>query len=397
MNPVRTFSLVLCAMLPLACGSSGSATAGSSAGGGSTMPDGSPVAEPMPDARLTADDVYRAELIDAEFTDEVDEKRYKAIGNSLEEISPRRRVIYFVGKLRRVPTQARIQVLWYHDRVAEPMVVSDVHGSDTFSFISTFTPPGRKFIPGNYTVKVTVNDRVVGTKPFVIKGQDPYSTGLMVGGLQIAKKVHKTTGAPVKPDERFSAASILYAVFNVKNCMMPTELTVNWYRGESLFSESSISVDGNGRFNATVESPSGLPRGAYKVEVEHEGQVIADTRFAVGQDSLGPSIDTLELGTELGRGQMPKQPTTRFGKGTSAIVLGLRFLDLLPNSEILVEWVLVDGASESVYHTVNTPVQAGGSGAMNTDWSPGEIYPGKYKVVVYINDEMAAEKEFSVK
>ncbi len=387
----RIVYLLCFSALCAACGSASPSAATGSTTASSDMAD-----DDVQAGRLTADDVYRAELLNGEFTDEVDEKRYRAIGNVLSEVNPRQRIVYFVGKLRRVPTQAKIQVLWYHNQVAEPMVVSDVYGSDTFSFVSSFTPPGPKFIPGDYTVQVTVNDRVVGTREFRVKGVDPFSAGLQVSGLKISRKLHKRTMAPIKPETRFNAASRLHASFRVKNCMSPTSLTVNWYRGGSLFSESTISVDGNGMFNANVESPDGLPNGVYTVAVEHEDMVIAETRFSVGKESFGPVIDAIALGEEPGRGTMPKQEVSQFRKGLGAVYLGLRFLDLEPNSEIQVDWVLLDGSAESVYHTVKSHVAAGGSGTMGAEWSPGEIYPGSYKVVVYINKEPAAEKEFTV-
>lgn len=391
MTKFRIVYLLCFSSLCAACGGTSPSAATGSTTASSDMAD-----DDVRPERLTADDVYRAELLNGEFTDEVDEKRYRAIGNVLSEVTPRQRIVYFVGKLRRVPTQAKIQVRWYHNQVAEPMVVNDVHGSDTFSFVSSFTPPGPKFIPGEYTVQVTVNDRVVGTREFRVKGVDPFSAGLQVSGLKISRKLHRRTMAPIQPETRFNAATRLHASFRVKNCMSPTSLTVNWYRGGSLFSESTISVDGNGMFNANVESPDGLPNGQYTVAVEHEDMVIAETRFAVGKDSLGPVIDAIALGKEPGRGAMPKQEVSQFRKGTGAVYLGLRFLDLEPNSEIQVDWVLLDGSAESVYHTVKSHVAAGGSGTMGAEWSPGEIYPGSYKAVVYINQEPAAEKEFTV-
>ncbi|MBN2714353.1 MAG: hypothetical protein JXX14_00785 [Deltaproteobacteria bacterium] len=389
---LRILFVICFGVTVVACGGTGPRSTDSSAAA-----DGSDEMGNLPPAeRLTADDVYRAELIQSELTDEVDEKRYKAIGEVLTEVSPRQRIIYFVGKLRRVPTQARIQVMWYHDKVAEPMVVNDVHGSDTFSFVSSFTPPGPRFIPGHYTVKVTVNDRVVGTVPFSVKGEDPFSAGLQIKNLQIAKKLNKKTGAPIKPDTTFKIASILHASFVVKNCMSPTDLTAYWYRGESLFSESNISVDGNGRFSANVESQSGLPNGLYRLELEHEGQVMAETKFAVGNASLGPSIDTVEIGEEEGRGGMPKQASNTFRSSIGALYLGLRFLDMPLNSEIQVDWVMVDGESESVYHTVKSVLPHGGSGTMGANWTPGEIYPGNYRAVIYINGERSTDKEFTV-
>ncbi|MBN2343289.1 MAG: hypothetical protein JXX29_09005 [Deltaproteobacteria bacterium] len=386
MKSTQSLILIIGGLILLGCGSAAPET--------NTAADGE--SEPLPKVRLTAEDYFRAELVEGEFTDEVDEQRYKAVGETLTEVSPRQRVVYFVGKLRRVPTQAKIQVHWCHDKVKEPMVVTDVYGSDTFSFVSSFTPPGRKFIPGEYTVNVLVNDRVVGSRTFKIKGVDPFSEGIKVNNLKIAKKIHKRSMAAIKPDKQFAAANKLFASFKVKNCVEPTELVVKWYRSGSLFSESNISVDGNGQFSANVESPSGLPQGVYSVEVEHFGDILAEAKFAVGNASMGPTIDTIALGTSLGKGSMPKQETTKFKKGTSAIFLGLRFLDLEPNSEILIEWVMMDATSESIYHTVATPIPSGGSGTMSADWSPGEIYSGDYKAVVYINGELSKEKEFTV-
>jgi len=300
----------------------------------------------------------------------------------------------WVGKLRKVPTQARIQVVWYHDAIAEPMLAADVFGSDTFSFISNFTPEKKKFMAGNYTVKVMVNDQEVGSDTFRITGVDPSAAGLKVGKIQIAKKVN-SKGAPVNPAAKFTAADKLFASFPVRNVFSPTELTVRWMRAGALFNESTISVNGNGRFSANIESPSGLPQGTYTVQVDN-GSILKEASFVIGEPSAGPAIDYIALGEQPGNDVMPKKESDHFREGIPAIHCGLRFLDLAPGSEILIQWVLVEEGSESVYHTVRTPVPGGGSGAMSAAWNPGNIYAGNYKARVYINDQVATEKEFTV-
>jgi hypothetical protein len=214
--------------------------------------------------------------------------------------------------------------------------------------------------------------------------------------LKIAKKLNRK-GLPLKPAKRFRSAGSLNAAFKVSNVMKPEDITVRWYRGDTVFNESVIHVNGNGRFSANIGSSGGLPKGVYKVEIEKDGAVIGETKFVIGNGSAGPAIDYVSLGSRLGKGQMPKKDSVVFKKGTGTIFCGLRFLDLEPGSQIAIDWVMVDGSEETVYYTVETPVPDGGSGSMSAKWDPGEIYAGNYKAVIYINGEMAVEKEFTVK
>ncbi|MBN2803842.1 MAG: hypothetical protein JXR91_12180 [Deltaproteobacteria bacterium] len=353
-------------------------------------------ADDLPKVKLTADDFYHPELIQSEFTDEVDEQRFRAIGNSLKEVNPKQKIIYFVGKLRKIPTQAQIKVLWFNNNIEEPVLTKDIYGSDTFSFISSFTPPGRKFMPGDYTVRVIVNGKEAGSDTFVILGEDPFKKGITISQFKIAKKVNKN-GVPVKPAMRFKSAVNLNATFKVSNVMSNTDLTIKWYRGDSIFNESVIHVNGNGRFSANIGSSGGLPSGAYTVEIEKDGATLEETKFAIGNASMGPTIDYVALGDRLGSGQMPQKNTEIFKSGTGTIFCGLRFLDLYPDSEIAIDWVMVEGNSETVYYSVNTPVPGGGSGSMSAKWDPEQLYAGNYKAVIYINNEIATEKEFKVK
>ncbi len=349
-----------------------------------------------PEVHMTADDFYHPELIKSEFTNEVDEKRFRPIGDTLSEISPRQRIIYFVGKLRRVPTQAQIKVLWYNDNIKDPVLVTDVFGSDTFSFISKFTPPGRRFMSGKYTVRVIVNGKEAGSNHFIIKGVDPFKAGVKISHVKIAKKLNKR-GVAIKPSKLFKFAAALNATFKASNVMNPVDITVRWIRGESVFNESVIHLDGNGRFSANIASPGGIPKGVYKIEFEKDNAILKTVKFAIGKASIGPSIDYVALGETIAKNGMPKKKSTKFKKGIPAIYCGLRFLDLEPDSKISIDWVMIEGGTESVYYTVETPVPEGGSGSMNTKWDPGEIFAGKYKAVIYINDELAVEKEFKVK
>jgi hypothetical protein len=349
----------------------------------------------MPKVSLTEQDFFRTELTSGEFTDEVDEKRYRAVGETMTEFAQRARIIYFVGSLRRVPTHAKIQVKWFNNNIEEPMAIADVYGSDNFSFISNFTPPGKRFIPGDYSAKVFVNDQLIDSREFKISGRDPFAEGITVAQVRFAKKLNKNN-QPIKPSNRFPWANAIYATFSMKNVMSPIDVEVKWYRGDSLFNQSMLHIDGNGSFNVNIASSSGLPQGAYNMVIEHNGVILNESKFALGKASLGPVIDKIYLGERLGSNGLPKEAGQKFKKGIQGLHCGLRFLDLSPDSEILIEWVMIEGSSESIYHRVVTPVPGGGSGTMSAEWSPGEIYPGKYKAVVYINNEFSLEKEFSV-
>jgi len=383
---IRLFSATAL-LLPLLCACGGA------------PPNAAPVVDTDTGPGFSAADfVSRPELRSTELTTEVDEQRYRAIGEVLTEFSPSTPIIYLVGKLVKVPTGAIIEVRWMKEGILEPMFVAEVEGSDSFSFVSSFRPEGKRFIPGAYSVRIIVNDVDLGGTEFTIKGKDPLVGGPAIGNLKISTKINAKKMTPVSPAMQFKTGTPeLHATFAVKNATNPVDVIIRWKREGKVFSESVVTVQGTGRFGGDVMSPTGLPDGAYAVEVDMAGSIVASQNIIVGNVAAGPSIDKVALGLALGADNMPVKERDSFAAGALTILCGLRFLDLSPDSTITLEWNRIEGESESTYHTVRTPVPNGGSGTMGAQWAPGTIDAGDYKIVVYINDAPATEKLFTVK
>ena len=348
--------------------------------------------------RMTAEDMIpRAVLVRAEFTREVDKKRFKATGEILKEFDPDVEVIYLVGKLKRVPTQARIEVRWFRDSCRDPILISEIHGSDSYSFTADFRPVEDEFIPGSHTARIFVDGAEVGGASFTITGEDPFATGVRVKKPAVSTSVTRKM-KPRRPAKNFkSKTEKLHVTFDIENAVPGTEVTVRWLRNGNLFNEQEIGVAPKGRFGSVIESVSGLPRGSYVVEIEVNGESKAQTSFTIGEVSDEPSVDLLALGLALGGDSLPAAEQTVFKVGHPAIKCGLRFLDVPQEAIVEVQWIRLEEAGESTWHTTRTAVTAGGSGTMGAVWeADGSFTEGQYKVVVLINGAAVAEKEFTI-
>jgi hypothetical protein len=183
----------------------------------------------------------------------------------------------------------------------------------------------------------------------------------------------------------------------VRDAAPATFVSVIWKRNDAVFHEEELEVEGTGRYGAQIGSESGLPPGAYLVSVEHEGATVTKRRFTVGDSSGGPTVDKLALGLALGADNLPEQEQTSFAGDTSAVLCGLRFLDLPPESVIVIQWLRVEEDGDSLYHTTQTAVPSGGSGTLGAAWEPPSGFdPGTYKAAVLVGEEVLAEQEFTI-
>jgi hypothetical protein len=366
--------------------------------GGGSVKRGGPDEPTVEELRLTAEDLApRPVLKKADLTTEVDERRYRAIADPKTEFEPDEHPIYFVAMLKDVPTDSTIEVRWYKDSDPEPQLVRDVQGSDKYEFISSFSPSGEEFVPGTYTVRVYISDDEVGAKSFTVLGDDPFAGGVKIKDLKLSPKV-KSGMRPRRPTKKFKSGSRqIYATFQVAGAPRGALVTVSWLRNGSLFHEEDLEVPGDGRFGAQIESGSGLPDGAYQVTISWDDGGPLRATFTVGEGAGGPTIDAIGLGYELGHGSMPVDPIDTFRENDDAILCGLRFLDLPPDSVITIEWTKVEEEGDAVYHTTRAAVASGGSGTMGAGWEPnGGFEPGEYKVVVTVGEEVLREAAFTI-
>jgi hypothetical protein len=351
---------------------------------------------------MTAEDlVPRAVLVRAALTTEVDRDRLKAVAPPAREFPPDQPELFLVATLREVPTQAKVAVRWYRDARPEPFLESETRGSDVFTFVSSAEPPGRRWRPGTYTVRILVDDREVGATSFAVTGEDPAAGGPAVKKLEIAPAVDGKL-RPRRPGTEFKrGTAALFAAFEIEHLEDPDTATVLWLRGKDVFSRQEIALDGSGRFVADVTSPGGLPEGRYEVSVELGGEERARTSFTVGCAGAGPGVDRAALGLELDGDNMPAAEADRFPRDADAIRLGVRFLDLTAGAVLEVRWLTGGGEwddPDALWHTTRTAVPGGGSGTMGAAWPrpPEGFAPGDYRAVIGIDGQPVLWKEFTI-
>ncbi|MDJ0762868.1 MAG: hypothetical protein QNJ97_07740 [Myxococcota bacterium] len=344
------------------------------------------------------DFVPRAVLARAELTTAVDAKRYRSAAPVTTTFSVKERIIYFVGKLRKVPTDAAIEVRWFLDALPDPVLISDVRGSDTFQFIASFEPTQKKFIRGTYTARVYVNDTEIGAKPFEIYDTNAEQRGTIVRNLALSKRVNRK-GRPQKATHRFRAGiKKIYIGFDVKNPEVGAVAEVHWTRNGSTFHTEDVQLSGDDRYTAFIASEGGLPDGEYAVQVSVFDVAGATKPFTIGTPSQGPAIGEVALGVALGPDNLPKRATTIFSRDTPVIQCGIRFTDLAPNSVLEVQWVQLAGTEQVVRYKTRSMVSAGGSGSMGASWEPPiELDAGHYRAVVCVNGETLAEEPFTIR
>jgi len=352
---------------------------------------------------MTGEDVVpRAVVVSAELTTAIDEQRYLATAPITDEFPKESKTIYLVGKLKRVPTQARIEVRWYRDADPKPMLISKVFGSDTFSFVASLQPLGRVFIPGPYTARIFVDEREIGGPSFTILGVPPSISGAKVLGLAISTAVSGKM-KPKRPTSHFKAGTTkLYATFAVENADKESSASVQWLRNGEVFHEETVDAAPFGRFGVEVTAEDGFPDGSYAVVVALDGADLVETAFTVGDTSTGsgPRIDKMAFGRALGSDNMPETEVEFFSRSDDAVRCGLRFLDLPADSEISIQWTAVgDADSEAiVYHTTKNALPKGGSGTMAAEWRRPEngFEPGRYEAVVLVGGDVLAKREFTI-
>ncbi len=353
------------------------------------------------EAKMTADGVVpRAQLNKARFTTAVDARRYRIAAPPLTEFLPDDGVIYMVGKIKKVPTNAVIEVRWFLRSDPVPQSVSDVRGSATYQFIASFRPPNGRFRPGAYMARVYVNNREVGARPFSVNEDDFSRHGPVVHEVAISAKITRNMQAR-KPSTKFASnPTKLFASFEVTNLENDAIAEVNWYRDSTPFHRQTITLSGNQRYATHVSSGKGLPGGDYTVEISVDEKVLANRRFVIASDSNGPAIDAIALGLELDKNNMPIQPVSTFTVDADIILCGLSFLDLSPETTLVIQWIKIGSSEnegeETILYMNQLDLPWGGSGTLGANWKPYDIEPGNYKVAVLVEEETMAESPFEV-
>ncbi len=353
------------------------------------------------EARMTAEDAAsRARLDKAQFATAVDERRYRIAAPPLTVFLPTDDVIYMVGKIKDVPTNAAIEVRWFLRSDPVPQTVSNVRGSATYQFVASFQPSEERFRPGAYMARVYVNNREVGARSFAVK-EDAYSQqGPVVHELAISTKVTRKMQAR-KPNTTFKKdTEKLFVSFEVTNLESDADAEVNWYLNNEPFHSQTITLSGNQHYAAHILSTEGLPGGDYAVEITINEKVMGHRRFVIATDAVNPAIDAIALGLELDKNNMPVRALSTFPVDTEIIQCGLSFLDLMPETTLIIQWIKIglpeNGEAETVLYMNQLDLPWGGSGTLGANWRPYDIEPGQYKVAVLVGEETMAESPFEI-
>ncbi|MCP4680381.1 MAG: hypothetical protein GY854_33835, partial [Deltaproteobacteria bacterium] len=172
---------------------------------------------------------------------------------------------------------------------------------------------------------------------------------------------------------------------------------VEWSRGGEVFHSEDMTLAGDRRYAAHIESKMGLLSGEYEVRIFILDGLRAKKTFRIGREAAGPTVDTISLGLNLRGNNMPVKPMTVFKRDTRVIQCGIRFLDLTPNAVIEIQWMKVEEDGDVLKYTNRSALPAGGSGTMGAAWELNYVLePGDYKVVVVIDGEALGEQPFEI-
>lgn len=340
----------------------------------------------------------RAVLVRADLATEVDEQRYRPLLPPTNNFQVDQDIIYLVGKLKKVPANANIEVRWYIDASPDPLLVSSVIGSDRYQFLASFRPVDQKFIRGSYSARIYVNDREVGAVPFLIHDANDEGTSPQVQNISFSTKIRQGE-QPIKPQSQFpKGTEQIFATFTLKGADFNDVIQVSWFHGTELFHTENVSCTGDKRYATYISSSPFLPVGEYRIEVTLAQGVVASKGFLIGKRTSGPTVDEIRLGRTAGDDNMPQEALKRFKRKDESIFCGLSFIDLEPETMLQIEWANIDGREPSVLATQKTIIASGGTGTFGINWEPDEpLVKGKYRITVLINGEPGAEQEFEVR
>jgi hypothetical protein len=349
--------------------------------------------------RISSEDLApRPTVARADLTTAVDEKRYRAAAPPAKEFHPKKtKVIYLVGRLKNVPTDSTIEVHWFLDSESRPMLISHIQGSENYQFIASFSPTDRVFIQGSYSARIIINETDIGGVPFTIQDEKGLRAEPEIQGLKISQAVSRKMKAKGTGTQFKEGTDKLFVSFKIRGIDPSTPCEIHWYRGDKPFHYEEIILAGERRYAAHIVSPTGLPTGKYRVEIEILHERVASQSFTVGSASEGPAIDVIAFGLTLNADNMPEKSMTSFKRNTSVIQCGIRFLDLPPDSVIEIQWTMIEEDGETVIYTNRSQLVSGGSGTMGAAWEPTrELNPGTYKAVVVLSGEKIGEETFEI-
>ncbi|MDD5308599.1 MAG: hypothetical protein PHU25_14875 [Deltaproteobacteria bacterium] len=267
---------------------------------------------------MTAEDLKpRAVLSRAELTTAADEQRMRASAPATTSFADRVGAIFLVATLKRLPTDADIDVRWFKDSDPEPWHSSHANASDRFEFVSSFRPRGSVFDPGTYTVRVCVDGEEVGAVGFRVGSADRPPTEIRE--LALSHSVDDETMKPRSPATSFRSGTKRIAVdraglglkLDKDNAPEPemtsfrrdtpviecglrfvdlprdSKVDVQWFSveadGDMLLhtTRTGIASGGTGTLGAAWEPGHALSPGAYKAVVLVNGEAMAELPFEI--------------------------------------------------------------------------------------------------------------------
>jgi hypothetical protein len=221
---------------------------------------------------------------------------------------------------------------------------------------------------------------------------------LRVKELAVSNSVETGTNLAVNPTRSFrKGTKKVFATFFVGGLEPGGTIRVRWLHEDNQIKEDDIESEGEKRYVVSMESPKGLARGDWSVEVEILGDVFAERSFFMGDDSGGPAVEEIALGTAVGKNRMPKKAMTSFKSNAGAIHCGIRFLYATANSKIEIQWVSMADGSENILQTTAAEVKKEGPTTVNMAWRPGKaMASGPYKAVIMVDGAKMQEIAFEV-
>jgi hypothetical protein len=306
--------------------------------------------------------------------------------------------IFLLADLAGLVPDTELEVRWGALHAAEPLHVSRETASGEHRLVAAFPAPPGGFEAGGYHVQVLAGGALLGRVDFRVGGKAQEWTG--VRGLQTSSAVTAWTHEPIEPGTSFpDGTRRVHATFQVRTSDPRPFVRVTWLKDGRELRSSDLECGREVRCVDAYEKGGRVPSGDYEVEVQVNGEVLAERGFHVGGDPIGPLLLHAALGVAKGKGrQLPARHAEVFTGPVSGLRCGVRLSTLPEEARVKVIWVALTDGGEEQRHESEEIVTGGGTRTAVVDWPvDGSLEPGRYKAVVLLGSRKLEELAFTVK
>ena len=232
-----------------------------------------------------------------------------------------------------------------------------------------------------------------------VDGRDGSNRGWTgVRELFVSAAITAWTKKPIEPRESFpTGTNRVYATFLVHTKSPSPYVNVSWLEDGRELSSGALECGGDVPCVDAYEKGKQIPDGDYEVEVQVDGEVMAQRSFHVGGAAMSPVLDHVALGVAKGKKAMPQSHSDTFKAKISGMRCGVRIANLPEEAAVEIRWVLAAEGGDEEKFVSEEKLTGGGTQSAVLDWPvESDLAPGRYKAVVEVGSRKLAEIEFTV-